>query len=189
MFPILYSKTHSNGGLYAFTYIQESNWIPRGKREHIVKMSVIHVREAEMSWVLNLHTARSTEVPVCTGVSPVLDDKYIWQKDSVRISSGKNTPKEIIWRHTENLPQYMKINTKSPALSAHWEVSTNTPPHTGDNLLELISTQLYTALLEVVATFRIDLVAAVLLKRDLRRFLCKCGRKEEEIKVYKQLKN
>lgn len=38
---------------------------PEGNVEHIVKMSVIHVRETEMSWALNLHTAPSTEVPVC----------------------------------------------------------------------------------------------------------------------------
>lgn len=48
----------------SYTYRNPAGF-PEGNVEHIVKMSVIHVRETEMSWALNLHTAPSTEVPVC----------------------------------------------------------------------------------------------------------------------------
>lgn len=50
--------------MHSYTYRNPTGF-PGGNGEHIVKMSVIHVREAEMSRALNLHTAPSTEVPVC----------------------------------------------------------------------------------------------------------------------------
>ena len=54
--------------MHSHTYRNPTGF-PEGSVEHIVKMSVIHVREAEMSWALNLHTARSTEAPVCAPFS------------------------------------------------------------------------------------------------------------------------
>lgn len=48
--------------MHSFSYRNPIGF-PEGNVEHIVKMSVIHVREAEMRWPLNLHTAPSTEVP------------------------------------------------------------------------------------------------------------------------------
>lgn len=38
---------------------------PWGKAKVTVEMSVIHVRETDVIWALNLHTAPSTEVPAC----------------------------------------------------------------------------------------------------------------------------
>ena len=54
--------------MHSYTYRNPTGF-PEGSVEHIVKMSVIHVREAEMSWALNLHTAWSTEVPPCAPFS------------------------------------------------------------------------------------------------------------------------
>lgn len=98
MFPILCIQRHiPNGGLYAFTYIQESTGFGGKRGIYIVKMSVIHVREAEMSWALNLHTARSTEVPVCTVLLFLMMGISDRRKILLGLSSGrKNTPKEII---------------------------------------------------------------------------------------------
>lgn len=50
--------------IYSYSYRNPTGF-PEENVEHIVKMSVIHVREAEMHWPLNLHTAPSTEVPAC----------------------------------------------------------------------------------------------------------------------------
>lgn len=54
--------------MHSYTYRNPTGF-PEGNVEHIVKMSVIHVRETEMSWALNLHTAPSAEVPVCVPFS------------------------------------------------------------------------------------------------------------------------
>lgn len=54
--------------MHSYTYRNPTGF-PGENVEHIVKMSVIHVRETEMNRALNLHTAPSTEVPVCARFS------------------------------------------------------------------------------------------------------------------------
>lgn len=64
--PLYYIQRYIPNGIYMHSYsYRNPTEFPEGNVEHIVKMSVIGVREAEMHWPLNLHTAPSTEVPSC----------------------------------------------------------------------------------------------------------------------------
>lgn len=58
MFPYIVFKDTFQVDAYRHSYTYRiPTGFPEGSVQHIVKMSVIHRRETEMSWALNLHTA------------------------------------------------------------------------------------------------------------------------------------